>query len=376
MRSARTNFLTIAFVLSSATAVLVLRAAESAPAAAAPAPEKIEFSRSTSTTPKIPRPGLKTDDRFKNYGNVQDGPKGPEFLPPVVPNTAVLPSKAAAKKLLEEWDRKKNWAVPTDNDADSQDPLDEVDKPSEDNLTGPEKPKSVMAEFVTGGSDSKRRVSGQSRSRDLDRDTNRRDNRLQMNDLDRDRDRDDRRDENDDSNDRDRDPNDNSESNGLAAFNLKKFIREQNGMSAFKDQQLPRAAQLFRSEIGNNSMNPAQLEKDRADRQARSAEFMQMLKPRASGSFAGNDPVNAPDLTRREANPVTPRPLESSSQISRSPFNGPSESPASRIQDNAIFGVTGPAASSVSPALSAPAPRPVDQTRRQIVIDAPRRIGF
>ena len=373
MRSARTNFLTIAFVLSSATAFPVLRAAESAPTAAAAAPEKIEFSRSTSTAPKIPRPGLKNDDRLKNYGNVQDGPKGPEFLPPVVPNTAVIPSKAAAKKLLEEWDRKKNWAVPTDHDKDSQDPLDEVDKPSEDNLTGPEKPKSVMAEFVTGESDPKKKTSGQSRSRDLDRNKDRRDNRLQLDD--RDRDPDDRRDDNNDRDDRDRDPNDNSDSNGLAAFNLKKFIREQNGMSAFKDQQLPRAAQLFRSEIGNNSVSSAQLEKDRADRQARSDEFMQMLKPRATGSFAGGDPVNAPDLTRREANPVTPRSLDSSSEISRSPFNGPSQSPASRIQDNAMLGVTGPA-SSLTPAVSAPAPRPVDPTRRQIVIDAPRRIGF
>ena len=106
----------------------------------------------------------------------------------------------------------------------------------------------------------------------------------------------------------------------------------------------------------------------------RAADFMQILKPRTPGSaFAAtgvNDPINSPDLTRREMNPVLPQMTDGT----RSGFGAPPPSPASRIQDNNMFGVTGPSASSITPTVTAPLTRPEPSRNRSIVIEPPRRI--
>src|SRR2546423_1799579 len=114
MRSRRTNFLKIAFVLSSAAAFSSLLAADSAPA-----PENIEFSRASPTTPKVPRPGQKNEDLATRFGNVRDsgGGQGGEMQAPMDPGP-VVPSRAAAEKMLQEWDKKKNWLVPGAQDID------------------------------------------------------------------------------------------------------------------------------------------------------------------------------------------------------------------------------------------------------------------
>lgn len=290
---------------------------------------------------------------------------------PMLPPQNML-SRAAAEKFLIEWDKKRNWAVPAGEDEQDVDyPLARRNE-KEDEFGTSDRPKSRMEQFLTGEDESRRRTPGQSRLRDLDRDSDRRDNRS-LNSRDRDDLRDDRKDEKDP-----RDPNDNSESNGLAEFNLKNFIRQQNGMptSFLKDNPMPRASQLFRPEIGSNAFDQRQRERERAQRDARAAEFNQMIKPRLPGTLAGpSDPINAPDLTRREVNPITPRSFDSSPS-ERPSFGVPPPSPASRIQDNNMLGVTGPAASSAAPAVSAPLPRPDNTRSRQIVIEAPRRIGF
>jgi hypothetical protein len=141
-----------------------------------------------------------------------------------------------------------------------------------------------------------------------------------------------------------------------------------------KDKQMPTASQLFRSEIGVGP-DRRQFERDRAQNNARSAEFMQILRPRGTSGFAGvTDPINSPDLSSRAMNPITPRPLEGSS-MSRSPFAAPPSTPSARMQDNSMFGVTGPAAiSGAAPIVNAPAPRPEPLPSRLIVIEPPKRV--
>ena len=290
----------------------------------------------------------------------------------MVPGGGVL-SRTAAEKYMREWDKKKNWAIPPGEDDSDGDPFGKPEEKQDDDLMTSERPKGRMEQFMSG-EESKSKTSSQSRLRDLDRDTDRRNNR----DFDsRDRDgRDDRDDRARKDENSPRDPNDNSESNGLAEFNLKNFIRQQNGMPTFmKDNPLPRASQLFRSEMGNALDQRQLVERQKAQRDARAAEFNQMIKPRLPGSFVGpSDPINAPDLTRREINPITPRSFDSGPS-ERASFGTPAPSPVSRIQENNMLGVTGPAASS-APAVTAPLPRPDNTRSRQIIIDAPRRIGF
>jgi hypothetical protein len=288
------------------------------------------------------------------------------------PTSGVLPSRAAAEKMLIEWDKKKNWAVPVGEEEDpAANAFVKADEKKEEGF-GDERPKTRMEQFLLGTDESKRKTPGQSRLRDLDND--RRDNRT-LTSMDRVDKRDERDDRKDDGSPRD--PNDNSESNGLAEFNLKNFIRQQNGMPTFlKDNPMPRASQLFRPEVNNNAFDARQFERDRTQRDARAAEFNQLIKPRLPGTFAGpSDPINAPDLTRREINPITPRSFDSSSS-ERAGFGVPPPSPASRIQDNNMLGITGPAASSAAPAVSSPLPRPDNTRSRQIIIEAPKRIGF
>jgi hypothetical protein len=278
------------------------------------------------------------------------------------------PSKAAAEKMLLEWDKRKNWAVPgaqemTDpSEAFTRDK--DKDKDRDDLLS--DKPKGVMDKFLDGDNVRKNK-DGQQRLRDLNQDGNGGDN---SNDSTDDR----RRDRNsDDKNDRDRrDSNEPAEAGDLATFNLKSFIRQQNQPNFLNDTALPKASQMFRSEIGSGP-DTRQLDRDKAQHDQRAAEFLQILKPRTSTTFVGaNDPINSPDLSRREMNPITPRPIESSG-ISRSPFTPPPSSPASRISDNNMFGVTGPAASSLSPGIETPLPRPESTRVQPIVIEAPKR---
>jgi hypothetical protein len=375
MRSGRTTFLGFAFVLCGAAAYPGLRAADSAPAPApVAAPEKIEFSRSSSTTPRVPRPGEKSDDLVKRFGNVREGVGGggTEFQAPMAPVPA-MPSKAAAEKMLRDWDKKKNWLVPGAQDTDPNDPLAAVQKAGKD-WTRTEKEETVMERYFNGR-DSKKKAADQSREHDLD---DSRDNPSDGNANPNDRYRNSKKKEED--GDSRRDPNDNSESNGLAEFNLKNFIRQQSGQQPFvKDNLLPKSSQLFRADFANraNAADRARTQ-DKEKEAARSAEFMQMLKPRGSaGAFVGaNDPIiNAPDLTRKEMNPVTPSPSEAST-LGRSPFATAPSSPAARMQENNMFGAIGPAAASgMAPSINTPLPR-VDTRPRPIVIEPPKRPGF
>ena len=377
MRSGRTTILSIAFALSSAAAFSCLHAADSAAKPApAPQPEKIEFSGASSTAPKIPRPGMKPEDLFERYGNVRDGSIGgntPQMAIPS-PNTpgSAIPSKAAAEKLMRDWDKKKNWLVPGAQDDADQDPFKRLEQQNdpEKELMG-DKHDGVMERFLKGEDASgKTKTQGPLRMRDLDKDRDGASNRLNVGrrkdgQLADDKDKDDDRDPK-------RDPNDNKDSNGLADFNLKNFIRQQNAPN-FLNSELPKANQLFRAGSFNPNRDPElDRTKQRERDAARSAEFMQILRPRTSTGFAGvNDPINSPDLSRREMNPITP---QTSTGPGASPFSAP-PSPSSRMQDNAMFGVTGPAASSIAPTVSAPLPRP-EPRAKAVVIEPPRRISF
>src|ERR1051325_10312016 len=142
MRSGRVTFLKIALALCGA-AVSFLHAADSTqPSTPAAAPEKIEFSRGSSTSAKVPRPGVKTDDLLNRFGNVRETTPPPtDFQVPMAPQNA-MPTRAATEKMLRELDKKKNWAVPTrQDDSDSLSPLSKKDEDTNDPLA--EKPKGV-----------------------------------------------------------------------------------------------------------------------------------------------------------------------------------------------------------------------------------------
>jgi len=375
---------TIAFALSSAATFSCLHAADPAlKAAPTGAPEKIEFSGASSTAPKIPRPGVKTEDLLERYGNVREpvgGDSPAVAIPPPMSTGPTMQSKAAAERLMRDWDLKKNWLVPGAREEREHDALKRLEQSSdsEKDLLS-DKREGIMERFLKSENPSdKAKTQGPIRSRDLRgdfvRDRDRDSNKLNMGPTRAGQFTDDKE---KDENDPRRDPNDNKESNGLADFNLKKFIRDQNAPN-FLNNELPKANQLFRATtFGNpNAYRDPDVErtKQRERDAVRSAEFMQILRPHATPGFAGvNDPINSPDLSRREMNPITPQ-MSGSSGPNASPFTGAS-SPSSRIQDNAMFGVTGPAASSITPSVSAPLPRP-EPRARAVVIEPPRRIAF
>src|SRR5215213_7513343 len=179
MRSGRTTFLKVAFAFSSAVAILTLHAADPAPAGApAGQPEKIEFSRSSSTTPKIPRPGFKNDDFLSRYGNVRDSGAAPTPNVSIAPQSSIqtLPSKAAAEKLLKEWDRKKNWLVPGADEIEKKDPFGEKLDPEKE-LAG-DKPEGLTERYLKGEEPKKNKSEGPQRLRDLDRDRDKTNNRM------------------------------------------------------------------------------------------------------------------------------------------------------------------------------------------------------
>jgi hypothetical protein len=279
------------------------------------------------------------------------------------------------EKMMENWDKQKNWLVPGAQDKENEDPFKQLEPKNDPEkvLTG-EKPEGVMERFIRGEkpnaktqNDRPNRPRDLDRTRDRDRTNNKFDPRGKENSENKDK---------DETDDDSRDRNDNSQSNGLAEFDLKRFIRQQDQPN-FLNSELPKASQLFRSgSFGNPQAREsiADRAKDREMDAKRAADFMQILKPRSPGSaFAAtgvNDPINSPDLTRREMNPVLPQ----TDSGSRSPFGAPPPSPASRIQDNNMFGVTGPAASSIAPAISSPLPHPEPGRNRSVVIEPPRRI--
>lgn len=383
--------LKIGFALSGAGLFCFLHAADSSPASAtaAPrsgAPEKIEFSRSTSTTPRVPRPGRTDQNKelLNRFGNVPENPAGqmgPQ-APITSPTTgAQFPSKAAAEKLMRDWDRQKNWLVPGAQDPERDDPFKQLEQKSDPEkvLLG-DKSEGVMERFLKGENENpnahgKSPGQGPRRLNDLDRDLGRNNNnRIDLAGKDG---------KKEDGDDSENPKADNAQSNGLADFDLKRWIRQQDQPN-FLSNELPKASQMFRA---GNFGNPAALRspseeraKERELDAKRAADFMQILKPRTPGSaFAGTaaggliDPINSPDLTRREMNPVLPQ-MSGSDSGGRPAFGAPPPSPASRIQDNNMFGVTGPAASSITPTVTAPLPRPEPSRNRSIVIEPPRRI--
>jgi len=373
-----TTFLAVAFAFSTAAVFSCLQAADSAPAPAAPragAPENIQFSRSTSASATIPRPGLRDEKKelLNKSGNVPEGigPTGPDVsIPSSASLNTAVPNKAMMDKMLKKLDKDRNWLVPGAQELEQEDPFKQLEQQNDPEraLTG-EKREGVMERFVRG-ENSKTKTQGPNRLRDLDRDRDRANNRMNRDGKDGSDGKDDKGDE------RDEVKNENSQSNGLADFDLKRFIRQQDQPN-FLNSELPKASQMFRA---GNFGNPATMRESSLDRKERemdakrSADFMQILKPRTPG-FAGtagvNDPINSPDLTRREMNPVLPQMGDSGA--ARSPFSGPTP-PSSRMQDNNMFGVTGPAASSITPTFTPPVPRPEPGRTRSVVIEPPRRI--
>jgi hypothetical protein len=313
---------------------------------------------------------------LNRYGNVpespvgQTGPQAPISSPA---SGSQFPSKAAAEKLLRDWDRQKNWLVPGAQETRHDDPFKQLDQRNdpEKALIG-EKTEGVMERFLRGENDNpkeKAAAQGPRRLNDLDRDRDRKSNKIDL---------DGKTGKKEDGDEREDKKGDNSQSNGLADFDLKSWIRQKDQPN-FLSNELPKASQMFRA---GNFGNPAAMRNPSEDRAKereldakRAADFMQILKPRTPGSaFAGtgvNDPINSPDLTRREMNPVLPQFSDSGS---RSGFGGPPPSPTSRIQDNNMFGVTGPAASSITPSMTAPLSRPEPARSRSVVIEPPRRI--
>lgn len=326
------------------------------------AAEKIQFSTS-STTPTLVKPGRKIDDLLEGTAE-RGGAKTDVPVLPDAPASPILPNKAQLDKMSELLDRKKNWLVPGAMDGPSAADAFGKRDASGKGLGETDKKESVMERYMRDGNGKKTDDASMSRE---DRDRDRRMKGLD-NGRDNSRDGNDRNDDNYDPSRKDQ--------NGLAAFDLAGFLsRIQSG----HQPELIKDAEALRGFQPKSDFSPTQEFRSDRDRDqarereaARSAEFMQLIRPRGGG-VGLSDPLNSPDRTGREMNPIAVRGYE---PLSRSSFGSPAAS-APRAQDS-MFGVATPAAAlpvvtaDPPPVISAPSYRP----SQSILIAPPaKRLG-
>ncbi len=292
----------------------------------------------------------------------------------------LAPSKATMDRMSDLLDRKKNWLVPGSQDRGELTVLDSFGRKdgSTKSFGGElDRKESIMERYMREG-DAKPK-SGETRS-DSERrreGTNPREGRGNR----------DGREDRDADGGRDPDGFDPSrrDQNGLASFDLKGFIsRAQSGRDAdlIKDADTTRALQSMKSDFTPTQDTRGDRDRELArEREAtRSAEFMQLLKPRG-GSAGGpsvsfNDPLNSPDRTSRDLNPIMPRAgfeLPTRSAMPETAI-GPS-----RIQGNSMFGAAIPAAAALPEVTRSfdPPTAPVSRPSQNIMIAPPtRRVGF
>lgn len=350
------------------------------------AAEKIEFSPPSSTAPTVVKPGRKNQDLRESLslpettsGGDASGLPGATMAP-----APLAPSKATMDRMSDLLDRKKNWLVPGSQDRGELTVMDSFARKDGSKGFGGEldRKESIMERYMREG-DAKPK-SGETRS-DSERrreGTNPREgrgNRDGREERDADGGRDNRDAEGFDPSRRDQ--------NGLASFDLKGFIsRAQSGRDAdlIKDADTTRALQSMKSDFTPTQDTRGDRDRELArEREAtRSAEFMQLLKPRSGGGLAASssatfsDPLNSPDRTSRDLNPIMPRAgfeLPTRSAMPETAI-GPS-----RIQGNSMFGAAIPAAAALPEVTRTfePPTAPASRPSQNIMIAPPtRRVGF
>jgi hypothetical protein len=330
----------------------------------APKRETIEFS--TSTSPTLPKPTTRVEELqnrpslgSQNEGGANMGPAPASIAP--VPQPAQM-NKALAERMLQDLDRRKNWMVPGAQDTDLHSVMgDWMSKGFEQNTpSGEKKNESVMERFLKGN-DTKSRTHRNPGSKESDSPFG---DRKTDNELDQNRSLFDPRTKD-------------NEAKGISDFNLQGVLS--SGIRTDFGRTELKALEGFRSEYGQDADRSLRNKELAREREVlRSAEFQKLIQPRdpsMSPVFSGiPDPINSPDLTRRDLNPILPRasePLRTES----TPFGAPPGG-GFRRTDSGMFGVATPASPAFAPT-PPPAPQisvtPGYKPSMSIILEAPKR---
>lgn len=349
--------------------VVPASAAEAASASTSPT-EKIEFSRS-STSSSTPRPTKRLNSAEDRLGinsgeTVQRGPSQPDFGANA-PAPAMGPTKEQAERMFEYMDRKRNWLVPGASELMTPEKaFAKEGRKKEENLMFMKRSEGVLQRYLNSDRENKEKE-GESETGDKDRP--------------RERDRRDNKDENSSrlemtSRDKNHHDDPDAESNGIREFDLRAYLRPGGGLrnELREEENIPKAFQSMRAELPGRDRAPDRDKAAAAEREAqRTAEFQELIRPRGLGQKVGAalpDPVQGPDLTRRDLNPITPRAPLTANKTEITP-----PSVSSKIQDTRMFGVAAPTAASiaapvtVAPQITAPAQRPAS-----VIIEHPKKI--
>lgn len=278
------------------------------------------------------------------------------------------PTKEQAERMFEYMDRKRNWLVPGASELMTAEKAFAKDgRKKEENFMFMKRSEGVLQRYLNSDKENKEKEGDADASeKDRPRERDRRDNgdeskgRLEITDRDK----------------NSHDDPDAAESNGIREFDLRAYLRPGGGLrNELRDEEnIPKAFQPMRAELPGRDRAPDKEKTAAAEREAqRAAEFQELIRPRGLGQRAGAalpDPVQGPDLTRREMNPITPRaPLTANrTEIAPPPVS-------SKIQDTRMFGVAAPTAASISapvtvaPQITAPAQRP-----SAVIIEHPKKI--
>jgi hypothetical protein len=354
----------------------------------APKGQKLEFS-SSGGAPEVPKPTSRAEELQKKPALAPDSsaafnaaaggiaPSGPVQAQPI--------SKELAARMLQELDRRKNWMVPGAQEAGMSGAIGDWANKGFDKkeAIGEEKNESVMERFLKGeNSKNKRDEKGKTReTRDNEaaEESEIADNKRAG-----------------ETDDRKRDANlSGEESNAAVDFSLKGALTPGNRTDDESRRKFVPPPTVLRGDLGQE-MNRSLREKSLArEREAtRSAEFNDLIKPRSGLSFSGLDPINsAPDLTRREFNPVLPRASEPSrpelGSFSSSfgsgtfgagsfggSFGGSAPGAGFSLPDQNMFGVAVPTVPSFAPSATQTVPQPATTFKpaSSIILEPPKRI--
>ena len=324
----------------------------------APKGQRLEFSAASSTAPELPKPTPRATELQNRQAIGSDSAPPVNGIATIAPSQAPQVSRALAERMLQQLDRRKNWMVPGAQDAEFDGMISDWMKQGFDKNgkeTDEEKNESVMERFLKG-SNEKNKSQQKHRLGEQNDPNSQNDNS---------------RDEKGLSN---RDPKV-QETTGLADFSLKSALSADR-KDGFAPMEMNRQ-NMFRNDFNPDNRTGRERELAREREATRAAEFQQLISPRSGGATFSSitDPINsAPDLTRREINPILPRAAEPAARPEGNAFGAPQPARSFGAQDRGLFGVTVPTTPNFNPTPAAPpVSAPIFRPATSIILEPPKR---